>query len=49
VGQWKIPAATVANWNEGVTLVDGSMCYFTGVSQGDELQGAYFCMTWRRR
>jgi hypothetical protein len=27
-----------------VMLVDGSMCYFTGVPQGDELQGVYFCV-----
>jgi hypothetical protein len=27
-----------------VMLEDGSMCYFTGVPQGDELQGAYFCI-----
>ncbi len=27
-----------------VMLQDGSMCYFTGVPQGDRLQGAYFCM-----
>ncbi len=27
-----------------VMLEDGSMCYFTGVPQGDKLQGAYFCM-----
>ena len=26
-----------------VMLEDGSMCYFTGVPQGDELQGAYYC------
>ena len=27
-----------------VMLKDGSMCYFTGVPQGDELQGAYVCI-----
>jgi hypothetical protein len=27
-----------------VMLEDGSMCYFTGVPQGDRLQGAYFCI-----
>ena len=27
-----------------VMLKDGSMCFFTGVPQGDELQGAYVCI-----
>jgi hypothetical protein len=27
-----------------VMLGDGSMCYFTGVPQGDKLQGAYVCI-----
>jgi hypothetical protein len=27
-----------------VMLEDGSMCYFTGMSKGDHLDGGYLCM-----